>query len=191
MKTPEEFKKNLVACMDEAIEVAKDGDAHDLLDFAHHAHAHMAETLTYIQRYSQVSKALCGNENASLDELLQAVEQVKQSNPGEKLICQIAVDGEEILRKALDKTEVDGKTLAEWIELAKGYEQLKAELATAERERDALLEYLTNSVSLHCDICKYEPDDGAICCQRLRDLKEKCFEWRGVCPENTGVQDEN
>lgn len=50
MKTPDEFKKNLIACMDEAIEVAENGDAHDLMDFAHHAHARMSETLTYIQQ---------------------------------------------------------------------------------------------------------------------------------------------
>lgn len=50
MKTPDEFKKNLIACMDEAIEVAENGDAHDLMDFARHAHARMSETLTYIQQ---------------------------------------------------------------------------------------------------------------------------------------------
>lgn len=50
MKTPDEFKKNLFACMDEAIDVAENGDAHDLLDFAHHAQARMSETYTYIQQ---------------------------------------------------------------------------------------------------------------------------------------------
>ena len=118
MKTPDEIKKDIIDCMEEAIEIGKTCDAQDLLDFSDKAYVCMATTRAYIQ-------------------------------------------------------------------------QLESELAAVKRERDALLEYLTNSVSLHCDICKYGSDDGAICCQRLRDLKEKCFEWRGVCPENTEVQDGN
>lgn len=131
----------------------------------------VGESLEHIQwleaSYRQVSKALCGKENATLDEVLQAVSQVKS--------------GYTIPARS-------GKTLA--MQQAQRIAELEKDLAAVKRERDALLEYLTNSVSLHCDICKHESDDGAICCQRLRDLKEKCFEWRGVCPENTEVQED-
>lgn len=109
------------------------------------------------------------------------------SRAGGKLICQINVDGEEILRKALDKTEVDGKTLAEWMELAKGYEQLKAELATVKRERDAALSDFKSFAQCKNNICHYCAITGAVCGEcgwKYPDL----FVWRGVCKENTEVQ---
>lgn len=162
METHDEFKKNLIACMDEAIEVAETGDAHDLLDFAHHAHARMSETLTYIQQL-----------------------EAEKGKPGKKLICEITVDGEEILRKALDKTEVDGKTLAEWIELAKGYKQLEAELATAKQELDAAISALHGDCgrcmfqqTVKCDSCRYGVNPF---------YEHDCWEWEGISPD-TEVQ---
>ena len=102
---------------------------------------------------------------------------------GESLehIQQLEANWQQVNKVLRDK---ENATLEEVLQAAS---QVKVELETVKRERDALLEYLTNSVSLHCDICKHESDDGAICCQRLRDLKEKCFEWHGVCAENTEV----
>jgi hypothetical protein len=72
MKTPDAFKKNLIVCMDEAIEVAENGDAHDLLDFAHHAHARMSETLTYIQQLEQELAAVKRERDAAVDDMKQA-----------------------------------------------------------------------------------------------------------------------
>jgi hypothetical protein len=44
---------------------------------------------------------------------------------GKRIECtfSIPIDGQEILRKAIEETEVDGKTLAEWIALLKDYKQ--------------------------------------------------------------------
>ena len=115
----------------------------------------VGESLEHIQQleasYSQVSKALCGKENATLDEVLQAISQVK------------------------------------------------SELEAVKRERDAAVSELPHN----CWNCKYhldkpieETDDfgrtihrycEADCC--YPDEENSSWEWRGVCPENTEVQD--
>ena len=82
MKKPDEIKRGLVTCT-------------ELVMPADVQHAAMADALAYIQQLetenhqlltkaqqlestiSQVSKALCGKENATLKELLQAADQLK------------------------------------------------------------------------------------------------------------------
>lgn len=86
MKTPEEIKRGLVTCT-------------ELVMHADVQHAAMADALAYIQQLetenhqlltkaqqlesaiSQVSKALCGKEKATLKELLQAANQLKARAP--------------------------------------------------------------------------------------------------------------
>jgi hypothetical protein len=91
--------------------------------------------------YQQVSKALCGKENATLDEVLQAVSQVK------------------------------------------------AELETVKRERDAAVKDMEWMMLVLCH-------NGCFICKNRHT--DKCFwerqhrceaKWRGVCPENTEVQE--
>ena len=80
MKTPEEIKNGLICCQE--IGGCQDcpyGDGEDAGDCLE---GHLEDdALTYIQQletnYSQVSKALCGKENSTLDEVLQAVDQLK------------------------------------------------------------------------------------------------------------------
>lgn len=138
--------------------------------------------------YSQVSKALCGKESATLDELLQAVEQVKQTKPGEKLICEITIPAADILLKAVEEVKLDGKTLAEWMELVKGYKQLEAELAAAKRERDAAA--ADAAIGQSCVTCLYGENHAlsnpCMACGGYNNL----WRWRGVCPKNTEVQSE-
>lgn len=58
MKTPDEIKKGIIDCMDEAIVVSESGDAHDLLNFSDKAHVCMAVTLTYIQQLERELEAV-------------------------------------------------------------------------------------------------------------------------------------
>lgn len=161
MKTPEEIKKGLECCTD------KRG-----------ACGECPYPLAYSCQTNLKRDALA---------LIQQLE-AEKAKPGEKLICQVNVDGEDVLRKALDKTEVDGKTIAEWIELAKGREQLEQELATAEQERDAAVSALHGDCgrcmfqqTVKCDSCRYG----------VNPLYEHdCWEWEGISPD-TEVQDEN
>lgn len=207
MKKPDEIKKGLEICL--AFPTPKDG-CNRCPYISERRPTGICRTslkndvIVLIQQHEanwqQVSKALCGKENATLEELLRAVDQVKQTKPGEKLICQINVDSEEILRKALDKTEVDGKTIAEWIELAKGYEQLKAELEAVKQERDAAVADLRSKRG--CETChnkeakKACPIEDWFCHECLSDcpcvdcLQFSLWQWRGVCPENTEVKED-
>lgn len=83
------------------------------------------------------------------------------------------------------------KLHAALIEAERENAQLKAELETVKRERDALLKYLTESRVVPCDICKHEPENGGImACDRVRKVNGPCFEWRGLCKENGGKPDE-
>lgn len=85
-------------------------------------------------------------------------------------------------------------------------QQLKAELEASKRERDAAISDMKRAQGCICNICKshYRPDpavrryeckilgkfseifdnddDGALLCGK--------FEWRGVHPENTEVQED-
>ena len=71
-KTPEEIKRNLRGCRDKELCQFCDDELHC---------KDKRNALAYIQQlestYSQVSKALCGNENAPLIDLLQAVNQLR------------------------------------------------------------------------------------------------------------------
>lgn len=107
------------------------------------------EPLEYIQKlessYSQVSKALCGKENATPEEVLQVIDQVK------------------------------------------------VELAFVTLERDALFSEIKQCND--CYFCKHygtridvEPCQTCILDFQQQDFKPG-FEWRGVCPENTEVQE--
>lgn len=103
-----------------------------------------------------------------------------------ELICQITVDGEEILRKAIEEVELDGKTLAEWFELLKGYKQLEQELEATKRERDAAA--ADAAIEQSCDTCLYGKNhpltNPCMACGGYHNL----WKWRGICPENTEVQ---
>lgn len=57
---------------------------------------------------------------------------------------------------------------------------LEEKLAKAERERDAALHDLKNSVDA-CMVCKWLGEE----CRSRNELNECAFEWRGLCPENT------
>lgn len=129
----------------------------------------VGESLDHIQQleasYSQVSKALCGKENATLDEVLQAISQVK------------------------------------------------AELKAVKQERNALLADLCMLAikRIPCDMCRNDHRNDPICKSHQGDCSEcslhcPCdgcfdewemeftganFQWRGICPENTEVQDDD
>lgn len=84
---------------------------------------------------SQVSKALCGKENATLDELLHAAD------------------------------------------------QFKSRLAQAERERDALMHDV--SKCRRCETCAKKRIPIHKCPHFDGGTQYPCWQWRGVCPENT------
>ena len=80
MKTPEEIKKGLECC--QTIVRCSICPYHDIGDIVAECTAQLSgDALDYIQRLestvSQVRKALCGKENATLDKILQAVGQLK------------------------------------------------------------------------------------------------------------------
>lgn len=170
MKMPEEVKKSLECCSPE------DGLDPFCNDCPYKkekwcADTRNADALAYIQQleanWQQVSKALCGKENATLDEVLQAVSQVKQKlyvHPG----CRSS-----------------GKTLI--MQQAKRIAELEHELAAVKRERDALYCDLSTREDA-CDVCKhgclYKHD-----CEELFGETGCSFEWQGVCSENTEVQE--
>lgn len=81
MKTPEEIKKGLECCANDPYGCNEKCPYFNSLSNGVDCAAKMhADALVYIQQleanYQQVSKALCGKENATLDEVLQAVAQV-------------------------------------------------------------------------------------------------------------------
>lgn len=64
---------------------------------------------------------------------------------------------------------------------------LERELAAVKRERDALVDGLHGI----CESCKHYETELCACCLHDPDTwnaTEDNWEWRGVCPENTGVQ---
>lgn len=100
-----------------------------------------------VANWHQVSKALCDKENATLDEILQVIDQVK------------------------------------------------VELAFVTLERDALFSEIKQCND--CYFCKHygtridvEPCQTCILDFQQQDFKPG-FEWRGVCPENTEVQEDD
>jgi hypothetical protein len=67
-------------------------------------------------------------------------------------------------------------------------QQLEAELAAVKRERDAAVKDISRGS--RCSVCKkfFKNNDGVGCSGGVYCIPLN-FEWRGVCPENTEVQD--
>lgn len=207
MKIPEYIKQDIIDCMDEAIVVNETGDAHDLLDFADKAHVCMSTALTYIQQlessYSQVSKALCGKENATLDEVLQAVSQVK--NPvvdgidgGKMQLDAYLRSIKSKLKYAEAERDVRSKLaieqaqrIADLLQCRESYIfDLETELEAVKRERDAAV------IALHgnCEVCRHEESLKCASCIFNEDAwnnPDDNWQWCVVCPENTEVQDDD
>lgn len=110
--------------------------------------------------YSQISKALCGKETATLGELLKTIHRVSRS----------LANAEKMLKKASDEREATNMHRI----------ALLTELHETKRERDAVLHDLKNSVDA-CLACKWFGEE----CRSRNELNECAFEWRGPCPENT------
>lgn len=70
MKKPDEIKKDLIDCMEEAIAVGQTCDAQDLLDFSDKAYVCMATTRAYIQHLEAA--------NAEKDKRIGELEAVKR-----------------------------------------------------------------------------------------------------------------
>lgn len=149
MKKPEEIKKGLAEAphIQYRTSTQNDSDGHSTRYAVAIGYVFRDEIVGCLQQleanYQQISKALCGKGNATLDEVLQAIAQVK------------------------------------------------AELEAVKRERDAAVTML-ESINT-CDTCihKVEAETPYIsndCFLYINMIKHK---FRGVCPENTEVQDEN
>lgn len=146
MKTPEDIKRGIECCIGNCNVYCCDECPYwNMYDGCPtYGKSLREDNLAYIQQLeascSQVSKALCGKENATLDEVLQAVSQVQ------------------------------------------------TELEAVKRERDAVL-YDLATREFACDVCVHgqrNRDD----CEELFGETRCCFEWRGVCLENTEVRDD-
>ena len=123
--------------------------------------------------YSQVSKALCNKENATLDEILEAITQVKAERDDARM-------NHAHVARLLEKT----------VEMKERFKRLvvKAmkELGTVKRERDAAVR---DCARFPCYTCA-ERENGDFCPQcRTTGTFRALHEWRGVCPENTEVQE--
>ena len=163
MKTPEDIKKGLKYCgamyeWDGSCTGCpyerNDGECDGSME---------TDALAYIQQLEsttcQVSKALCGKENATLEELLQAVDQLKVDRMAWEDVAASPGAVEDMARENYRLTE---------------------RLAQVERERDAAVGDLTKAMSLDgvedCSFCKNIKKPYCHPCK---------FEWRGVCEENT------
>lgn len=187
MKTPDEIKNGLKFCTREHHSAEPlcrscpyDDGWFDMVACTGHL---SQDALAYIRQleasYSQVSKALCGKETATLEEVLLAVSQLKQKpyvHPG----CRSS-----------------GKTLI--MQQYKRIAELEAELASVKRERDAAKSDLCNAEP--CFTCLHFRRNGGDCgggsaCREAmgeciesnREYTGNVYEWRGVCKENTEVQ---
>lgn len=75
--------------------------------------------------------------------------------------------------------------------LLKRKDDLESELEAVKRERDAAVKDLTEGRD--CYSCKHLGQRFAgpcVDCMSGHGYKKNNYEWRGVCPENTEVQDE-
>lgn len=161
MKKPEEIKKGLECCTNDSY-VCDEKCPYFGTDCAAKMHV---EVLAYIQQletsYSQVGKALCGKKNATLNEVLQAVSQVKAELADAKINHQHTIDIAERQKKQINK--------------------LKKLVVKINRERRELEEIFRIYPAV-CVVCKnYE--EGS--CKSEPNKYGTCFEWRGACPENT------
>lgn len=164
MKTPEEIKKGF-ACTGQYSSYycsicPYNNDGRPCLDNGREA---KSDALEYIQQleanWNQVSKALCGKENATLEELLQVVSQVKADL--------------EAVKRERDALMVD-------ILIFVGNENLCSICKHSAENNKAKRQYCK---AVSCDDCRiYE-------CACMDCSRHNCYEWRGVCPENTEVQE--
>lgn len=142
MKTPEEIKKDIIDCLEEAIEVGNTGDAHDLLAFSDKAYICIVTARAYIHDL-ETDKSRLNDTIRSLTERLNA---------------------------AHEETE------------------------KVKRERDAAVDALGKSHP--CDSCIHfdcqwdEPPCSSCFHSDPVDNFTSNFEWCGVCPENTEVQED-
>lgn len=130
--------------------------------------------------YSQVSKALCGKENATLDEILDAVDQLTARIEGLEFGLQLEKQRTEETVAILKETQ--------------------EQLAQVEREKEAAVRDLEDAVDGHCRYCKNNDLESQ--CDYTGEchvcLNEDCpchernchWQWRGVCPENTKEETE-
>ena len=146
MKTIHEVKKGLECCLGQySASCGKCPYSNDGKDCGRNGVQIMKDALVYIQtlesNYSQVSKALCGKENATLEEVLQAVSQVK------------------------------------------------AEFALAVLQRDAAA--ADAAIGTSCNTCLHAKNhpltNPCMACGHYHNF----WEWRGVCPENTEVKEDD
>lgn len=128
--------------------------------------------------YSQVSKALCNKENATLDEVLQAVRQVKNQL--------------QAYEESAIKCCYESRCNKEINALYECCNRLEKELEAVKRERDAAVDSLRGD----CRECKFFSYPGrrepcASCPHWQGDgyMRKSMWQWKGVCPENTEVQD--
>jgi hypothetical protein len=175
MKTHDEIKKGLTWCIEGAycegcpyeddcyvnlnnIPMVKDGRA-------------------YIQQleanWSQVSKVLCGKENATLDEVLQAVSQLKKQL--------------QAYEESAIKCCYESRCNKEINALNEYCARVDKEMEAVKRERDAAvyaLESIATGRESKCSHCVHSSDRDCFVCWGER------WQWRGVRPENTEVQEE-
>lgn len=78
MKKPEEIKKDIIDCMEEAIEIGKTCDAQDLLDFSDKAYVCMATTRAYIHRL-EAKDAMQAQRIAELEQEIATVKQERDA----------------------------------------------------------------------------------------------------------------
>lgn len=144
------------------------------------------DSFEYIQQlegnWSQVSKALYNKENATLEEVLRVIDQVTT--------------------RTFALPARSGETLT-----AQRIYELEKELAALKRERDsavaglkkvaALGKVCIGCIHVDCDIgemCQQNDFDCWNCrpgCVCKGCVNNSLWQWRGVCPENTEVRDEN
>lgn len=79
MKTPDEIKRDMIECMEDASCVVEYGDAHDLIDAVEKAHATMADGLSLIRRLErdvQFYQNIVALNNKTIDEQAMYVQQL-------------------------------------------------------------------------------------------------------------------
>lgn len=157
MKTPEEIKKGLECCSSLDSDMClqcpyDDGYIACCLDKNQDALAYIIQLESTI---SQVNKALCGKENATLDEVLRGVSQLKTT-------LELARSE----RDAINKDRID----------------LMTRLSQAERERDAAAADL--KLVGCCGTCINNEGGCTTECYIVSGTLTG-WQWRGVCEENS------
>lgn len=174
MKTPDEIKKDIIDCLEEAIEVGNTGDAHDLLAFSDKAYVCIVTARAYIRQLEA--------DNASKDERIQ------------------------MLEAGMEQWHDVAASPGAAEDMARENYRLTQELAAEKRERDAAVAGLKKAAALGkvCIGCIHvDCEIGEMCQQNDFDcwnchpgcvckgcVNNSLWQWRGVCPENTEVQED-